>query len=95
MPIYRRLPTRGFNNARFAENVAIVNVSQLEAHFEAGAEVSEATLRERGLVKGVCDSIKILGDGELSKALTVTIAKVSASAGEKIAKAGGTVQVSK
>lgn len=91
MPIYRRLPTRGFNNARFAENVAIVNVCQLEAYFEAGAEINEASLRECGLVKGTCDSIKILGGGELTKGLTVNIAKVSASAAEKIAKAGGSI----
>lgn len=91
MPIYRRLPTRGFNNARFAENVAIVNVSQLERYFEAGAEVNESSLREAGLVKGTCDSIKVLGEGELTKALKVDVSKVSASAAEKIAKAGGTL----
>src|SRR5690606_26092558 len=89
MPIYRRLPKKGFNNARFAYNYAIVNVGTLNERFEDGAEINEATLREAGLIKGRCDGVKVLGDGELTKKFTVTAAKVSASAKEKIEKAGG------
>ena len=94
MPLARRLPKKGFNNAQFKEKVAIVNLSDLEAKFSDGDEVSEETLRACGLVKGVCDSVKILGGGELSKKLTVSVAKVSASAKEKIEKAGGSISES-
>ena len=91
MPIFRRLPKKGFNNARFKTKVAIVNVKDLEEKFDDGETVSEETLREKGLVKGRCDAVKILGNGELTKKLTVQAGKVSASALEKIAKAGGSV----
>jgi len=91
MPIFRRLPKRGFNNARFKTNYAVVNVETLDARFEAGATVDEAALRANGVVNGRYDGLKILGDGELSKSLTVVADKVSASAKEKIEKAGGTV----
>ncbi|NNE90739.1 MAG: 50S ribosomal protein L15 [Verrucomicrobiales bacterium] len=94
MPLNRRLPKRGFNNAQFKVNYAIVNVSTLDAHFEDGATVNEETLRELGLVKGVCDAIKVLGEGELSKKLTVSVNKLSGSAREKIEKAGGKVEES-
>jgi large subunit ribosomal protein L15 len=92
MPLYRRLPTRGFSNARFADKVAIVNVSQLDAKFEDGATVDAASLRAAGLVKGRFDAIKVLGNGELGKKLTVAVPKVSASARAKIEKAGGVVE---
>lgn len=94
MPLARRLPKKGFNNAQFKENVAIVNVSDLEAKFSDGDEVSEETLRACGLVKGVCDSVKILGSGELTRKLTVSVARISASAKEKIEKAGGSISES-
>ncbi len=90
MPLNRRLPKRGFNNAQFKTNYATVNVSTLEERFEDGAEVTEASLRELGLIKGVCDAVKIMGDGELSKKLSVVAEKFTASAKEKIEKAGGT-----
>ncbi|MCL4103582.1 UNVERIFIED_CONTAM: hypothetical protein GTU68_059661 [Idotea baltica] len=91
MPLNRRLPKRGFNNAQFKTTYAVINVATLEERFEDGDEVTEASLRELGLVKGVWDAIKVLGSGELSKKLTVAVDKVSASAKEKIEKAGGSV----
>ena len=92
MPLYRRLPKRGFNNARFATNHAIVNVSDLDV-FEDGAVVDAAALVESGLVNDQCDGIKILGNGEISKKLTVHAAAFSQSAKEKIEAAGGKAEV--
>jgi large subunit ribosomal protein L15 len=86
-PIQRRLPKRGFNNP-FPVRVAEVNVGDLEA-FAAGAKVDESALRERGLVKGRADKIKVLGDGELTKSVIVTAHAFSKSAAAKIQKAGG------
>src|SRR3954469_24637060 len=90
MPLARRVPKRGFNNGAFRKDYAIVNLSALEACFDAGATVDEAALRARGLVKGRHDDgVKILGDGALTKALTVHATKFSGSAAEKLASAGG------
>lgn len=86
-PIQRRMPKRGFNNP-FPKLTAEINISQLET-FGAGAKVDEQALRDRGLLKGRCDRIKILGDGELTKAVTVTAHSFSKSAQAKIEKAGG------
>lgn len=93
MPLHRRLPKKGFNNARFKTEVAIVNLNQLEAFFEAGATVTEAELRTAGLVKGRCDAVKLLGNGNLSKALNVVVDLASKSVAEKITAAGGTLTV--
>lgn len=93
MPLARRLPKRGFSNYQFRDTVAIVNVSQLDHYFEADAEVNEASLREVGLVKGQCDAIKLLGQGDITKPLKVTVDRASASAKEKIEKAGGSLTV--
>ena len=90
MPLIRRLPKRGFNNAAFHKRYAIVNVSDLNA-FKAGTVVNEQLLRESNLVRGHFAGIKILGDGELKHDLNVEADKVSATAREKIEKAGGTV----
>ena len=90
MPLHRRLPKRGFTNI-FKKDYAVVNVSDLE-RFDSGASVDEAALRQAGLVKGQHDGVKILGDGELSKKLTVSATKFSKSAREIIEKAGGTCQ---
>src|SRR6267378_2718954 len=90
MPLIRRLPKRGFNNAAFHKHYAIVNVSDLNA-FEAGALINEQLLRESNLVRGHFVGIKILGDGELKHGLKVEADKVSAAAREKIEKAGGTI----
>ncbi len=86
-PLARRLPKRGFRN-KFAAVVAEINVGQLEI-FGAGAKIDEAALRAKGLVKGKIDRIKVLGKGELKKAVTVTAHSFSKSAHEKITKAGG------
>lgn len=91
MPLFRRLPKKGFSNAQFKTVFEVVNVGQLEAAFEDGATVNEASLREKNLVNRNCDAIKILGVGELSRKLTIEGAKVSAAAKEKIEKAGGSV----
>src|SRR4051812_21627472 len=92
-PLQRRLPKRGFLNP-FSLTFATLNVSDLEAFFDAGNTVDEASLREKGLVKGhKHDGIKILGDGELSKKLTVKAHKFSATAKAAIEKVGGAVQV--
>ncbi|MDZ7618975.1 MAG: 50S ribosomal protein L15 [Patescibacteria group bacterium] len=92
MPLVRRVPKRGFNNP-YALAVAVVNLAELEECFEVGAEVTAAALREKCLAKGRWDILKILGDGELTKALTVTAHRFSKSAREKIERAGGTVNV--
>lgn len=91
MPIYRRLPKRGFNNI-FAKEYVTINVSDLEK-FENGTEVTQELLKETGVVSKVLDGIKILGRGELTKNLNVKVAKYSAQAKEKIEKAGGKAEV--
>ena len=90
MPLHRRLPKRGFTNI-FKKDYAVVNVTDLE-RFDNGASVDEAMLRQAGLVKGSHDGVKVLGDGELSKKLTVSATKFSKSAKEIIEKAGGSCQ---
>ncbi len=91
MPIYRRLPKRGFTNI-FAKEYVAVNVSDLE-RFEDGTEVTAELLKESGVISKVKDGVKILGRGELTKKLTVKMAKFSESAKEKIEKAGGKAEV--
>jgi large subunit ribosomal protein L15 len=91
MPLYRRLPKRGFNNI-FRKEYVIVNLEQL-AVFDAGAEIDPVILRDNGLIKNLHVDVKILGDGELDKALRVRAHKFSKSAAEKIQKAGGSVEV--
>ena len=93
MPLIRRIPKRGFNNARFATVYEIVNLVDIEARFEAGETVNAETLKARRLVHCNEDGIKILGDGELSKKLTFEVDKVSKSAEEKIKKAGGEIKL--
>jgi large subunit ribosomal protein L15 len=90
MPLHRKMPKRGFNNAEFKTRYAVVNVSDLE-RFDAGATIDEAVLRKAGLVRGIIDGVKILGDGELSKKLSINVAKVTGAAREKIEKAGGSI----
>ena len=91
LPIYRRLPKRGFTNV-FAKQYAIVNVSALNA-FADGATVDVAALLTSGLINSVKDGVKILGNGELSKKLTVQASVFSAAAKEKIEAAGGKAEV--
>ena len=90
MPLMRRLPKRGFNNARFNDKALGVNVSDLEKCFEAGAEVTVETLSKAGFADNKKPLIKVLGNGELTKKLTVKV-PCSAAAKEKIEKTGGTV----
>jgi large subunit ribosomal protein L15 len=92
MPLVRRVPKRGFNN-KFALKVVALNVCDLDAAFSDGEEVSPETLRERDILKQRYDVLKILGDGELTKKLTVTAHRFSKSAQEKIEKAGGSVNI--
>lgn len=91
MPLYRRLPKRGFNNI-FGTEYTIVNVEQLNK-FEAGTEVTPALLEEVGMVKQVKDGIKVLGNGTLNNAITVKAHKFTKSAIEKIEAAGGKAEV--
>lgn len=91
-PLFMRVAKRGFNNKAFAPVVATLNVSQLEAAFENGEEVSPETLRAKSVLKGKYDVLKILGNGDLSKKLTVKAHRFSKSAEQKIASAGGTVE---
>jgi large subunit ribosomal protein L15 len=90
MPLIRRLPKRGFNNAAFKTTYALVNLGDLE-QFEADVHVTEQLLREKGLVNGTFDGLKILGRGELTKRLTVEADKFSETARQGIEKAGGSV----
>ena len=91
MPLYRRLPKRGFNN-KWAKEYAEINVKDLNK-FDDGATVDAVALVEKGIVKKVLDGVKVLGNGELEKKLTVKAAKFSKSAAEKIEKAGGKAEV--
>ena len=91
MPLYRRIPKRGFTN-RNTKNIVTLNVSDLE-RFEAGAEVTVDALREVGLVKNSFDGVKILGNGELTQKLEVKVNAFSASAKEKIEALGGKAEV--
>lgn len=92
MPLARRVPKRGFVNGAFRKDYAIVNLDSIEASFEVGAVIDEASLRARGLVKGRHDDgVKILGDGNVTKAFVIHAAKFSQSASEKISAAGGSV----
>lgn len=89
MPLFRRLPKRGFNNAQFTTRYAVVNVSQLET-FAEDSQVDAQALKEAGLIRSAGDRVKILGDGDLNRRLTVTAHKFSRSAMQKITSAGGT-----
>lgn len=89
MPLFRRVPKRGFNNKQFASRFEIVNVSQLEA-FEDGAQIGVEQLLRAGLVDDAQSKVKILGDGELTKRLLVAAHKFSKTAEQKIVGCGGT-----
>ena len=92
LPLFRRLSKRGFNNYNFRTVYATVNVGDLE-RFEEGTEVTKELLIETGLVKKELDGIKVLGNGELTKKLTVKANKFSSAAKEKIENVGGTTEV--
>ena len=92
MPLYRRLPHRGFTNTSFKTVWRIVNLDQVEAKFAAGEVVDGVSLMAKGLVKKAEGLIKVLGGGEITKALTFQVDAVSAQARAKIEKAGGKVE---
>jgi large subunit ribosomal protein L15 len=91
-PLARRIAKRGFNNRQFALRIAIVNVCELDKAFDSGAMITPADLREKGLAKGVFDEVKILGNGSLTKKLSVEAHQFSKSAEEKITGQGGAVK---
>lgn len=91
MPIMRRLPKRGFNNSRFRVEYAILNVQDLEKHFEAGEEVTIESAKAKGIIKKRETGLKILGKGEIGRKLVVRANRFSGTAKEKIEGAGGTV----
>ena len=88
MPLYRKLPHRGFNNKNFRVEYAVVNLSDIEK-LESVNEIDRVVLVEKGLIRGNAGLIKVLGDGELSRAVKITADKFSASAKAKIEAAGG------
>ncbi len=92
MPLIRRLPKRGFNNKRFHKNYAIVNLEDLK-DLDAGTVVNEEMLRESKMIRGNVVGLKVLGSGDLTNALSIEAHKVSASAREKIEKAGGSITI--
>jgi len=92
MPLFRRLPKRGFTNGPFKITYSVINVRTLDEQFEAGAEVTLASLRERGLIRSGPNVLKVLGQGEITKALTVKAEAFSGTAQQKIEAAGGKVE---
>ncbi len=92
MPLHRRVPKRGFGNARFRKEFAYVNLGSLE-RFEAGTIVTPELLKQKGLIKKLLAGVKVLGKGTLTKALTVQAHRFSAQAQEKIAGLGGKAEV--
>ena len=93
MPLFRRIPKRGFSNATWAKVYLVVNVGDLDKAFKDGDTVDPAALRQVGLAKGPSDGVRILGTGELTKKLVVRAHHFSKSAAEKITAKGGTVNV--
>jgi large subunit ribosomal protein L15 len=92
MPLHRRVPKRGFTNARFKKEFAEINLGSLEV-FDAGTIVTPEILLKRGMIKKVVDGVKVLGNGDLTKALTVRAHRFSARAQERITGLGGKAEV--
>ena len=92
LPLYRKLPKRGFNNYRFAKKYAVINVEVLNK-FDNGEVVDSAALLSKGIIDSVFDGVKVLGEGDITKKLTVKAAVFSASAKEKIEAVGGKTEV--
>jgi large subunit ribosomal protein L15 len=95
MPLYMKLPIRGFNNARFRREYDVVNLDQLNDMFKDGETVSIETLRERGFISGQTNGIKLLGNGELTKKLTIRVQAMSDTAREKLTRAKIAFEVEK
>lgn len=92
MPLYRRLPKRGFTNA-LAKKYAIINIKDLEKKFEDGMEINTQSIIKSGIVKKVLSGVKLLGNGELSKKFKITLAAFSETAKNKVEKTGGRIEV--
>ena len=92
-PLYRRIPKRGFNNARFRTEYATINLSDLNKYFNDGDEVTPEVLKEKGIIKQQLCGVKVLGNGELEKKLTIKANRFSSSAVTKIESAGGKAEV--
>ena len=92
-PLYRRVPKRGFNNARFRTEYATINLSDLNKYFNDGDEVTPEVLKEKGIIKQQLCGVKVLGNGELEKKLTIRANRFSSSAITKIESAGGKAEV--
>jgi len=92
MPLYRRIPKRGFTNARFKKHYTLINVDALDA-FDEGTEVTLSLVLEAGLARRTGDMLKVLGNGEIAKKLTIKAHKFSGSAQSKIEAAGGTAEL--
>ena len=92
-PLYRRIPKRGFKNARFETKYAVINLSDLDKFFEDGAEVTPEILKSRGIIKKELSGVKVLANGELTKKLTVKANRFSSAAVTKIENAGGKTEV--
>jgi len=90
-PIMRRFPKRGFSNAGFRSEFHVINIREIEKHFDAGATVDQQSLVAKGLVPNMELPLKVLGEGDLTKKLTVNAARFSATAKAKIEKAGGAI----
>jgi large subunit ribosomal protein L15 len=93
MPLFRRMPKRGFSHRSWDRDFLVVNIGDLDKHFDDGATVDRDSLRKAGLAKGPADGVRILGTGELRKRLVVRAHHFSKSAAEKIAAKGGTAEV--
>ena len=93
MPLFRRMPKRGFSHATWDKYYHVVNVADLDARFKEGDVIDQAALKSAGLAKGPADGIRVLGFGEVTKKLTVRASHFSKSAAEKIAAKGGTAEV--
>ncbi len=92
-PLYRRLPKRGFNNAKFRTEYATINLSDLNKYFNDGDVVTPELLKEKGIIKKQLCGVKVLGNGELEKKLTIRANRFSSSAVTKIESAGGKAEV--
>ncbi len=93
MPLFRRIPKRGFSHATWAKQFHIVNVGDIDGAFDSGATVDQEALRKAGLAKGPADGVRILGGGDVTKKLIVKAHHFSKSAAEKIAAKGGATEV--
>ena len=93
MPLYRRIPKRGFNNARFEVKYATINLDVINKYFNDGENVTPEVLKERGIIKKQLGGVKVLGNGELTKKVTIKANRFSAKAITKIEAAGGKAEV--